>query len=130
MHYFTLIFGLVCVGILGYIIWTNIQQWNANSDLTGFDRILATARGSATIMWNKLVALVAAGIGGVASLSDFFGMTELRDWFNAHISDAKTLSSVLLVIAGLGIVARLRTLGQNATPLQMKLMRRSRGLGG
>lgn len=113
MHTLRMVFGIFCLAVFVYIAATIVWQYYHETDKTGWARWLATARDSATLLFNKLVALVAAAIGGAGQIADLLGAPELRDWLNAHIGDAKVLSSVILAITVCIFLTRMRTLTTN-----------------
>jgi hypothetical protein len=99
--------GFLCVFV--YIAVTVAMQYAKESDKTGWARWRATAQDSATLLFGKFVALVAAGMGGIGQIADLLGAPEVKDWLNSHIGDAKVLSSVMLAIAVGIFMTRMRT---------------------
>lgn len=111
MHTLRVIMGWAFVAIFIYIIATTVYVWYKNEyNLSGWERWRATARDSATLLFNNLVAAVAALIGGLSQIADLFNAPELRDWLNAHVGDAKLLSSIILAITVGVFITRMRTL--------------------
>jgi hypothetical protein len=111
MHTLRVIMGWGFVAIFVYILATTLWVYYKNEyTLSGWERWRATARDSATLLFNNFVALIAAAIGGLSQIADLFNAPELRDWLQAHVGDAKVLSSIILAITVGVFLTRLRTL--------------------
>lgn len=113
MHFIRVAIGWALFAVFVYIVATTLWVYYKNEyNLTGWERWRATARDSATLLFNNLVAAVAALVGGIGQVADLFGAPEFKDWLNQHVGDAKLLSSIILVITVGVFITRLRSLGK------------------
>jgi H+/gluconate symporter-like permease len=93
--------------LFGYIVWTVYSQYRAASG-TQFQRLLAGARNSATILWSKFVTLVALITLQLDNIADLLGAPEAKDFINQWIGNPKTIAAIMLVIASVTFYARTR----------------------
>lgn len=95
-------------GIAAYGIWLVISRYNA-AEGTTWERLLATAKGSASILWQYVVAFGGLAITWASSAADVFNMPEVQAFIKEHLRP-DYVGPALVAIAVIGIVARLRTL--------------------
>jgi len=113
MKTFWLIFGVACIALVVYLVAEITVKYVREKEKTGWERWRAAARDSATMLWGK-IGLLAGGIaGGLPDMAQFLGDPSLSSWAQAHINDARTLSTVLLVFSWGSILSRMRTLGKS-----------------
>lgn len=100
--------GLVAVAL--YLVWQVAARYRA-AEGTVWERLLATAKDSATILFNKVVAVVALLVGGLGDVAEFAGQPELKTTIETYLGgNPKVLTVVLLIVATITIFARKRTL--------------------
>lgn len=102
---------LVGLGLLVAFIVVKLVVGYATAEGSPWDRILASAKDSATILWNYIIAVSGALIIWADQAAAFFNMPEVQKFLTEHLTPAR-LGTALTVIAVVGIVARLRTLGK------------------
>jgi hypothetical protein len=99
------------IGILAVAAYFAYTVYDGYRDATGttWQRLLAGARNSATILWAK-ICLISAGIAGnLDTLADLLGQPDMKQYI-AEATGPKTLAIVMLVMAGVSFLARLRRL--------------------
>ena len=106
LTYLRLGFDLLLVGLAAYILITTYLQWRQTSG-SSVNRLLATARNSATILWTKWTAIVAAIVANVGTLADAVGLPEVHTAIQQWVTP-QTLSAVLAVFAVVTFFARTR----------------------
>lgn len=109
MHTIKVFFDLLFLAIIAYVGVTNYLQYRKEVGTT-WQRLLATAKDSATILWSKFCILVAAVAGEADNLADFLGAPEAKDFINNWIGNPKVISAIMVAIALITIKARGRTL--------------------
>lgn len=110
MH-FHLIFALA---LLGFVLWFGLVFFMDYRAATGttWQRLLAAARQSATVLWSKFVMLVSLLIAGLDQIADWLGQPELADKIQA-VLNPKLVPFYLIGIAVITIWARKRTLAKS-----------------
>lgn len=102
---------IFCTAVVVYIAVRVIVIYNTTSG-NRWQRLLATARESATVLWLSFVGFVTAGFNGVLSLAEMAGTSqEVRDAISKFF-DARVASAIIAVVVIGGIISRLRTLGK------------------
>ena len=95
--------GVFCLWLVGSFI---VSYHNATG--TAWQRAFTAAKGSATILWNGAVAAASAFLLLCSEAADAFNWPEVKTLI-AQIP-AQYVATAGLIIAGIGVVARLRTL--------------------
>jgi hypothetical protein len=110
---------MITVGIVIGALWTVIIVIVAiaaayefvvsyrKSTSTGWQRIWDGARGSATLVWMRLVFIVGAGIDLITELADFLGAPGVSDTIRQY-ADPRVVSALMIAIAIIGEFARRR----------------------
>jgi hypothetical protein len=103
-----IMFLALLAAALGYGLYRAIAVYRM-SDGSPWDKLLATAKNSATVLWQYIVAG-----GGIAMLylgqaAELLNMPEMRTFIQEKLQP-EYVGSALLAIAVITIVARLRTL--------------------
>src|SRR5262249_31788974 len=75
-----------------------------------WERLKAAGQNSATMIWMKFVALLGAVVFNLDSAAQAIGLPQLESYVNQLTANPKTVAIVMLVVSGIGAVARLRTL--------------------
>jgi cellobiose-specific phosphotransferase system component IIC len=112
---FRWIFLAVVLGLIGYIVWTVCSQYRLTTG-THFQRALAGARNSATILWTKFVAVVALVTMQLDNLADLLGAPEAKDFINQWVGNPKIIAAIMLAIASVTFYARVRPGSQSPLP--------------
>ena len=100
---------VVCVlVIIVYFGWTFYSTYKAATGST-FERAVAAAKGSATILWARFVALVGLATGGLASGADLLGDPSVGQAIQAY-AKPQYVAGALVLIAVVTTWARKRTL--------------------
>ena len=100
---------LILLAVVIYLIYRVVTQYRAATGTT-WQRLLDTARGSATVLWQYVVILGGFVVSGLAYLSEVANMPEVSSWIKTVVQP-EYAGLAVAVIAGVSIVARLRTLG-------------------
>lgn len=100
---------LFFAAILAYIAYTVAQAWRSNTAGSTWERILATASSSSTILWQKFVALIAIVTAGFDYLADVLGMPDVKETIQSMMNP-KYVAGFVLAVAIVTIFARRRTL--------------------
>ncbi len=69
---------------------------------------------SLTVAWSYLLACVGAMFQGIDAIADALGDPNLKDQITAAIGDTKTVGRILLGVAVVTMIARLRSLRKTA----------------
>jgi len=121
MHTLNVILGygfLALVVYIAVVFWLHWRKavpqttgdgtgfWNKNPTL---QRIVMATQGSATILWNGFVCLMAAVVGGIGQFGDLIGDPNIRAYAGVILAP-KVVAAAVLTIGIISIVARKRTL--------------------
>ncbi len=109
MHTLRLIIGLGFAALALYIVVVNYLEYRKTSGST-WDRLLDTARNSATILWSKFCILLAGIVGSLDSIADLAGMPELKTFIDNWLGNPKVIAGVMLALSLVTFAARKRTL--------------------
>ncbi len=109
MHTIRIIFDFALIAIIAYIGVTTYLQYRKEVGTT-WQRLLATAKDSATILWSKFCILVAAIAGEMDTIATALGAPQVGDFINTWFGNPKVISGIMLAIALITIKARTRTL--------------------
>lgn len=109
MQTFKTIFALALVGVFAYLAITVYIQYRA---ATGplWQRALAAAQNSATILWAKFGMLLAALVGAIGDIGDLFGDPNIRGYAETFLGNPKVVAGILLAFSLVTVAARKRTL--------------------
>lgn len=104
----TILVAALLVGsvYIGYRVYTRYRRTTG----TTWERLLATAKGSATIFMQYLVIIGSAAISGISYLAEVVNMPEVRDWIQSSLKP-EYVGAALAAIAVVTIASRLRTIG-------------------
>lgn len=116
LFYIRILFD-VGIGVFGlYVAYTFYSQYNKENAPTVWQRLLWTARDSATILWSKFVFVLSAVVAQLDNFADLLGLPELKDFINKWIGNPQVISGVMLAIAAITIYARTRPSSSNPLP--------------
>lgn len=99
--------GVVAMAVL-YFAWRVVAAYR-KAEGTTWERVLATAKGSATVLWQYVVGAAGVAMTYAAQVADFFNMPEVRDFITKQLTPTQ-VGVALLVIAAVTVFARMRTL--------------------
>jgi hypothetical protein len=100
---------LVAIAAFSYGVFRFVRNYREAQGLTTWERLLAAAKDSATVLWSYTVLLGGYIITGLAYGADFLNLPEVRDLVQESLPP-EVVGPVLVVIAAMTFVARLRTL--------------------
>lgn len=103
----SLFFASVFAGI---VIWLIVEAIDDYRKAPG-DGLLSAFRGSATMLWGKIIAISSAVLGVVEQCSDAFNMPEVTAAVRAYVPP-EAIPATFLVFALISMAARSRTLGK------------------
>lgn len=99
--------AFACVAI--YIAATMINAYRKHPELSGWERWLATARESATMLWAKFSLVIAGVVANLDTIFNAVGLPQVTEAINKY-ADPKVAAAIIAVIAlGAGLT-RMRTL--------------------
>jgi hypothetical protein len=99
--------GLLAVAV--WVAWTCIQVY-ATETGTFWERMLKTARDSATLLWARFCMLVAGVVANIDTAADFLGVPELKPFIDTWLGSPKIIAGVMLLVSMITIAARKRTM--------------------
>ena len=74
------------VALFAYFLWDFAREFS-HAPGEVWDRILAAGKGSATLAWSRLIAMIGLAAGGMASVGDYLGAPGVADAIRAAIAD-------------------------------------------
>ena len=113
MHTIRVIFDLCVVAALAYVGITFYLQYREEKVGTVWQKSLAAARDSATILWTKFCAALALIVYQLDNIADLVGMPEAKDFINNWIGNPKAISGIMLLISLVTFWARTRKASSN-----------------
>lgn len=109
MQMLRIAFSLGLLAVMLWIGWTFIKVYATETGST-FERLLKSARSSATILWAKFCMLVAGIVANLDAAADFLGVPELKSFIDTWLGNPRVIAGVMLLISVISISARKRTL--------------------
>ena len=110
MHMLGLLFSLALLALVGYGGWTFYKDYKDEKVGSVWQRAVAAAQHSATMLWQKFCIVVAAVVAQLDNLADLFNAPEAKDFINTWLGNPKLIAAIMLAMATITIVARKRTL--------------------
>lgn len=101
---------IVALGIVGWLVVTTAINYKKATG-TVWQRLLASASDSATLLWSKFVLLLSAGTGFLTNAADYFGDPSLAAAIKAALTPEHVVYFAIFVTF-ITILARKRTLGK------------------
>ena len=118
MHTIRIIYDVAFAIMAAYIAWNVYTQYRAEGlkvpPPVGFDRWLATARDSATLLWGKFALFIDGFIANLDNIFTALGMPQVADAINKWI-DPKVAAAMIAFFTIMPMIARLRTLSTPGT---------------
>jgi hypothetical protein len=102
------ILTLVLLATVAVIAYSVIAQYRAATG-TNWQRLSAAFKGSATILWARVVALAGAGAGVIGGTADWFGAPGIKDAIQGFLKP-EYVPFYILLIAVVTELARRRTI--------------------
>ncbi len=93
---------------VAYVVFVVVSAWVKTSG-SPWQRLLATADESATILWAKFTAVVAVLAGGLDYIADYIGQPEIADAIKA-LMKPQFVAGFMIFVAVVTVWARKRTL--------------------
>ena len=106
MKYVQLAIIIGIIGVVAYFGWTFYKGYRAATGSVPA-RIIAAAKGSATILWAQFCALVGLATSGLVNLSDLLGDPSVGQAIQTYLKP-QYVAAALVVISGITIWARTR----------------------
>ena len=104
-----ILIDLFFLGLLIVVGWHMVVQYRKATGTT-WERLLTSAKESATVLWGKFCMLLSGLIASLDSVADFFNMPELKTYIEMALGNPKVVAGVMLVLSAVSIYARRRTL--------------------
>ena len=77
---------------------------------TQWERLIAAARNSATMLWSKFVLVLSAIVSQLDNLADLLGQPDMKTYIQTLIGNPKIVAVVMAMIAIISMISRARTL--------------------
>src|SRR5262245_41556175 len=106
---FSMIVALAALAGVLYLGWRVWTRYHASTAATVWGKLLDAGNSSASILWQYVVMAGGFVLTAISKGSDLFDMPEFKTLIQENLSP-ELAGGVLVAIAVLGIVARLRTL--------------------
>lgn len=99
---------LALAAFVAYVVYVVVSTWIRETG-SPWQRVLATAQHSATILWAKFTAVLAIIAGGLEYVADYLGTPEIGDAIKAAMKP-QYVAAFMVLVAIVTIWARKRTL--------------------
>jgi len=109
MKVLTTMISLAFLAVIIYVAWNVYSQYR-KAQGSVWERLLASARDSATMLWGKFVIVVAGLVANLDPIAQWIGGPSAEQFLNTYIGDPKILAAALLGVSLVSMWARLRTL--------------------
>lgn len=109
---FSFIFTLAIVGVFAWFVYHFVVKFK-EAEGSVWGRTLAGARDSATVFWGGVLYVAGAIVDLAEKAADFLNLPEVTTFINNYFPP-KYVAIGLMVIGGVTILARLRTLFRGA----------------
>ena len=93
---------------------TNIDWIKSNSFKNIWRKLKAACLHSLTMAWSYCLVAIGAVLQAIDSMADALGDPELKNQISAAIGDSKTVGRILLGVAVITMIARLRSIRKAA----------------
>jgi hypothetical protein len=105
--------ALAGVSFIAYFVYTT---WSGYKAATGtvWQRLLASSRDSATMLWSKFCLALSAVVANLDTIADALGQPEAKQYIQDLFSNPKVVAGILGGVMLLNMLARLRSLGKAA----------------
>lgn len=103
-----LAFLSLVLGVVAFFGWRFAQTFRAAVG-SPWERALAAAKDSATVLWQYVVAFAGVAIAWAAQAADYLNLPEVRGFIQQNLQP-EYVGAAFMAIAVVSIVARLRTL--------------------
>jgi len=104
---------LIVVALVALALYTAFDLYRRYRMTPGspWQRLVAAARDSATILWQRFVIIVTGLVGSLGEVADWFNEPALKDAIQAALQP-EYVAIFTVLVAFITIAARKRTLGQ------------------
>jgi len=109
MNILHLVLMMTLILVAMFVIGSFVRGWVATTAVNKWEHALGAAWGSATILWARFVALLAALIGMSADFATMVNAPGIADNIRTLINPSQ-MAIVMLVVAVISEIARRRTL--------------------
>lgn len=92
-----------------WLVVTIVMQY-VKAEGSTWDKILASGKGSATLVWSKLVATVSAALLFLADAAQVFDLPQVKEFLTSMQVNTQTIAAIGLVFAVITFIARKRTM--------------------
>lgn len=107
LHAIGIGFTIAMLAFAAYVVWVNYSEYRKTTGTT-WERLLATARNSATILWSRFCFVLAGIVAQLDNFTDLIGQPEMKDFINTWVGNPKVIAAIMLGIASITIYARTR----------------------
>lgn len=108
MRTFSIVVDLCVLAALGYIAVTFWLQYRQEPVGSMWQKALAAARDSATILWTRFCAALALVVYQLDNLADLVGLPEAKNFIDTWAGNPKAISGIMLLISLITFIARTR----------------------
>lgn len=104
----SIVFAIALAGVAGFFIWEFVSDYSAAAG-SAWERLLAAGKGSATIVWSRFSAIVAALAGTLSGLADWLNAPGVGEAIQSYLKP-EWVALYVLGVALIAELARRRTL--------------------
>jgi|GEM_PF-6648267 hypothetical protein len=104
-----LVFDFGLAALAAYFVFNVYAGYRAATG-TVWQRLLAGARNSATMLWSKFCIILAAVVANLDQIADAIGQPEAKQYIADILGNPKAVAGVMLAITAVTMIARARTL--------------------
>ena len=109
LHMVRLIFAVGFAIVAVYVAYDIYSRYRTATGST-WDRLLAAAKDSATMLFGKFTIILAGIVGALNDFLDAIGQSQLKEYVDAALGNPKAVAGVMIGIAVVSMAARMRTL--------------------
>jgi len=104
----TAVILVAAAALAAFLAWRFVQNYRAATG-TRWERTLAAAKDSATVLWSYIVMAGGYLLTFTVNAADAFNLPDVRTWIQGHLT-AEMFGIALVTVALVSFFARMRTL--------------------
>lgn len=104
------VIGLALAAVALYFTALTLWKFYHSDEERTWDRLLATAKDSATMLVSRLAIIFAGLLANLDDVVGTIGLDSLKGYIDSAFSSPKTTGVIIVLIIGLVMAARKRTL--------------------
>lgn len=105
----TTVVALIWAAIAVYYVYSTYRRYQAATG-GAWQRLLSSAQGSATMLWSRFVAALAATVGVIGEAGNSIGLPQAQDYAEKLLGNPRYVAVAMIVFSAITALARRRTL--------------------